>query len=78
MPKENSPPTKRQSAKKKEKGEKRSTVSFSRENFAILGAALVSIAAGFGLLASGSITAAPILLVLGYCVLVPIAIVLKR
>ena len=48
-----------------------SRVGFTTRNYAALGAALASIVAGFGLLAEGSITAAPILLVLGYCVLVP-------
>lgn len=44
---------------------------FTRRNYLALGAALVAIAVGYGLLATGSITAAPVLLVLGYCVLVP-------
>jgi len=44
---------------------------FGRWNYAVLGSALGSILIGFFLLAQGSITAAPILLVLGYCVLVP-------
>jgi hypothetical protein len=38
------------------------------------GAAIGSLVLGFGALATGSITVAPILLVLGYCVLIPIAI----
>jgi hypothetical protein len=37
-------------------------------------AALVTIALGFADLARGGTTIAPVLLVLGYCVLVPIAI----
>ena len=48
---------------------------FGREN-AVLGAAgLVCLALGYGLLARGSITAAPILLVLAYVVLLPLAII---
>lgn len=48
---------------------------FTRVN-AILGVAgLVSLAAGYSLLSQGSITAAPILLVLGYVVLLPMAII---
>ena len=38
------------------------------------GIAIVTIAAGFADLARGGVTLAPILLVLGYCVLVPLAI----
>jgi hypothetical protein len=38
------------------------------------GAGLVSIVSGFVLLSTGSITLAPVLLVLGYVVLVPLAI----
>ena len=36
--------------------------------------ALLAIAAGYADLARGGVTLAPILLVLGYCVLVPLAI----
>ena len=43
----------------------------------ILGTALASIIFGFISLASGSITLAPILLVLGYCVLIPVGIMIK-
>lgn len=38
------------------------------------GVAIVTIVAGYADLARGGITLAPILLVIGYCVLVPIAI----
>lgn len=49
---------------------------FSRIN-AVLGVAgLLSLTGGYVLLASGSITAAPLLLVLGYVVLLPLAIIL--
>lgn len=44
---------------------------FGMRNYAALGAAVASILMGYLLLSRGSITAAPILLVLGYCVLVP-------
>ena len=46
-------------------------LSFGPRNYLVFVAALVSIGLGFILLSRGSITAAPILLVLGYCVLVP-------
>jgi hypothetical protein len=43
-------------------------------NYALFGAALVAIIAGYVLLSRGSITAAPLLLILGYIVLVPAAL----
>ncbi|HUP00836.1 MAG TPA: hypothetical protein VM737_04865 [Gemmatimonadota bacterium] len=42
-----------------------------------LGAGAAAIGIGYALLAGGSMTAAPVLLVLGYCVLLPIGIVKK-
>ena len=45
--------------------------AFGTWNFVTLGAAAAAIAAGYLLLARGSITAAPLLLVLGYVVLIP-------
>lgn len=39
------------------------------------GGGVLSLTAGYWLLAQGSITAAPMLLVLGYVVLVPMAII---
>ena len=51
--------------------------SFTRKNYVLLGVALAVIALGFVLLGQGSITLAPVLLVIGYLVLVPIAI-MKR
>jgi hypothetical protein len=44
------------------------------QSIALWAAALVVIVVGFADLARGGTTVAPILLVLGYCVLVPIAI----
>ena len=41
----------------------------------IMAAGLVSIVLGYILLGQGSISAAPALLVLGYCVLVPVALI---
>jgi uncharacterized membrane protein HdeD (DUF308 family) len=41
----------------------------------IIGAGLVSIVIGYILLGQGSISAAPALLVLGYCILVPVALI---
>jgi uncharacterized membrane protein YtjA (UPF0391 family) len=57
------------------KASSRSTQTSTRNRSIVLwGAALVTIAVGFGDLARGGTTIAPVLLVLGYCVLVPIAI----
>jgi hypothetical protein len=53
-------------------------LTFGTRNYMALGAALACILIGFGLLARGSITAAPILLVLGYCVLVPYGLAAGR
>lgn len=53
------------------------TLSFSRVNAIWLGAGAAAIGIGYALLAGGSMTAAPVLLVLGYCVLLPIGIVKK-
>ena len=61
--------------RKTQKTEAPSALRFTRVN-AILGVAgLASLTAGYGLLAQGSITAAPLLLVLGYVVLLPMAII---
>jgi hypothetical protein len=55
----------------------RPMISLSKKNYAIMGAGIATIAAGFITLASGSITLAPILLVLGYCVLIPVGLLVK-
>lgn len=47
---------------------------FNRTNYIWLGVALGVIIIGFVLLGSGSITLAPLLLVIGYCVLIPVAL----
>ena len=51
-------------------------VQFGLLNWALLGAAVLAIVAGFFLLSGGSTVAAPLLLVLGYVVLVPLGIIL--
>lgn len=51
-------------------------LSFGMVNVALGVAGLVALALGYFLLSEGSITAAPILLVLGYVVLVPLALIL--
>jgi len=48
--------------------------AFAPVNYALFGAALAAIIAGYVLLGRGSVTAAPLLLVLGYIFLVPAAL----
>lgn len=50
------------------------SLQFTPVNLALGGAGLLSLVVGYWLLASGSITLAPLLLVLGYVVLIPLAI----
>ena len=49
---------------------------FRTRNFVLLGAAVISLTVGYFLLAGGSTTVAPVLLVLGYCVLFPLGLAL--
>lgn len=53
------------------------TLSFSRVNAILLGAAAFTIGLGFLLLSQGSMDLAPLLLAIGYCVLLPIGIIKK-
>ena len=53
------------------------TLDFRRKNWVLFGSGLASILLGFGLLGAGDITLAPILLVLGYLVRVPWALVAR-
>ena len=48
---------------------------FSLQNWILLAAGLVSIFAGYALLSGGSTVAAPLLLMLGYIVLIPLGII---
>jgi len=57
--------------------QKKSSFVFTRKNYLTLLAGLVVIIAGFITLRMGSITLAPLLLVLGYCVIIPIGILLR-
>jgi len=53
----------------------RGALRFTRVNAIFLAAGLASVAAGYVLLSKGSTVAAPLLLVLGYAVLIPIGII---
>lgn len=52
----------------------RSRLRFGPRNYLLLGAAVLSLALGYWLLSKGSTTLAPVLLVLGYCVLFPVGL----
>ncbi len=52
-------------------------IPFGKKNYIIFGVAAVVILAGYVLLSKGSITVAPILLLLGYLVLIPMGILAK-
>lgn len=62
----------------------RSELPFTRKNWILFGVGMVVIAAGYGFLrvppVDGfmSLTLAPLLLVVGYCVLVPAAILVRE
>ncbi|MBI4539012.1 MAG: hypothetical protein HY704_05815 [Gemmatimonadetes bacterium] len=56
--------------------DRRPSLRFSAINLALVLAGLVSITIGYLLLAQGSVAAAPLLLVLGYVVLLPLGIIL--
>ncbi len=53
----------------------RGAIRFTRVNAIFLTAGVAALAAGYMLLARGSTVAAPLLLVLGYTVLIPIGII---
>lgn len=50
---------------------------FGKKNYIVFALALVVIIFGYISLGQGSITLAPILLVVGYCVLIPIALIIR-
>jgi hypothetical protein len=54
----------------------RGRMPLSPRNLIVIGAALLAIGAGYMVLSAGSPSAAAVLLVLGYCVLLPLGIVI--
>jgi hypothetical protein len=62
-------------ARKKQKTPAVASLKFTKVNAVLGGAGLVCLTLGYWLLADGSITAAPLLLVLAYVVLLPMAII---
>ncbi|HEQ98645.1 MAG TPA: hypothetical protein ENO22_04810 [candidate division Zixibacteria bacterium] len=67
-------------AKPRKTGRKQKDIAdfpFGRKNYILFGAAILVLVLGFIALWMGDITIAPVLLVVGYCVLIPIAILVK-
>ena len=50
---------------------------FGKRNYILFGVGLVAIIVGYIFLGSGDTVVSPILLVLGYCVIIPVAIIIK-
>jgi hypothetical protein len=69
-------PRKQSAAAAERRRPRRGSVILGTRNVLLLVAGIVVILAGYLLLRTGSITAAPLLLVVGYCVMVPLSIVL--
>ena len=63
--------------KKTQKSVKSGT-AFTKNNYLILGIGLLFIVVGFIFLGIGDITISPILLVLGYCVIIPLGILFPK
>lgn len=70
--------------RKQKRAQKEEALPLGRENFMIMGVGLLVIIMGYGALAKGPIEGflplvlAPILLVLGYCVIIPLGILFKK
>jgi ABC-type bacteriocin/lantibiotic exporter with double-glycine peptidase domain len=59
------------------KAEAKSILPFTKKNYLWFAVGLAMIVLGYITLGYGSITLAPILLVLGYCVIIPVAIIIN-
>jgi hypothetical protein len=68
-------PQTRRRTQRQPKRERPPSLRWSPVNYALMGAGIVALAVGFILLAQGSIVAAPLLLGLGYVVLIPVGII---
>ena len=55
----------------------KSVLPFTRKNYILFAIGIFVIVVGYITLGYGSITLAPLLLVLGYCVIIPIAIIIN-
>lgn len=61
-----------------EKNENTGAAPFTLMNYVLFAAGLLDIIIGWFLLRGGHITIAPIMLIAGYCVIVPMAIILRK
>jgi hypothetical protein len=59
------------------KAEAKLILPFTKKNYTLFAIGLAVIVLGYVTLGYGSITLAPILLVLGYCVIIPVAILIN-
>ena len=50
---------------------------FGTKNYIVFAISIIVIVVGYILLGQGSITMAPILLVVGYCILIPMALIIR-
>ena len=62
---------------KVERYKEKSVLPFGKKNYILFAIGIFVIIIGYVTLGYGSITLAPILLVLGYCVIIPIAIIIN-
>ena len=56
--------------------EQRESIPFTMMNYILFAAGLLIITAGWFLLRAGHISISPIMLILGYCVIIPVAIII--
>ena len=63
--------------KEKKKVKERFEWPFGPRNYILFAIGLLVIVVGYISLSAGSITLAPILLILGYCVLIPLSIIIR-
>jgi len=71
-----SPSPSKEKVKKKPKEIVAEPLSFTKANYIVFVLALILIVVGWILLAKGSMTLAPLILVISYCVLIPISILI--
>lgn len=67
----------RREVKREKRAPRRINIEFKSKNYILLLSGIISIIIGFITLSHGSITLAPILLIIGYAVLIPLAILLR-
>ncbi len=56
--------------------EQRESIPFTMMNYILFAAGLLIITAGWFMLRAGHISISPIMLILGYCVIIPVAIII--